>query len=82
MDLRKLKTLIDLVSESNVSELEITEGEERVRINRFGPAAPQQREQLVERSRPRDVRGAAAQPEPDVGGQGLISLDDPAEVVE
>ena len=34
MDLRKLKTLIDLVSESNISELEITEGEEKVRITR------------------------------------------------
>lgn len=32
MDLRKLKTLIDLVSESNVSELEITEAEGKVRI--------------------------------------------------
>ena len=32
MDLRKLKTLIDLVSESGISELEITEGEGRVRI--------------------------------------------------
>ena len=42
MDLRKLKTLIDLVSESNVSELEITEAEGRVRIVKGGPqAAPQ-----------------------------------------
>ncbi len=32
MDLRKLKTLIDLVSESGISELEITEGEGKVRI--------------------------------------------------
>jgi acetyl-CoA carboxylase biotin carboxyl carrier protein len=32
MDLRKLKTLIDLVAESGVSELEVTEGEDRVRI--------------------------------------------------
>ncbi|MBC7445001.1 MAG: acetyl-CoA carboxylase biotin carboxyl carrier protein [Polaromonas sp.] len=32
MDLRKLKTLIDLVSESNVSELEITEAEGKIRI--------------------------------------------------
>ena len=32
MDLRKLKTLIDLVSESNISELEITENEGKVRI--------------------------------------------------
>ena len=41
MDLRKIKKLIDLVSDSGIAELEITEGEERVRINRFGPAAPQ-----------------------------------------
>ena len=40
MDLRKLKTLIDLVSESNVSELEITEAEGKVRIVKFMGAAP------------------------------------------
>ena len=38
MDLRKLKTLIDLVSDSNVSELEITEAEGKVRIVKGGPA--------------------------------------------
>jgi len=41
MDLRKLKTLIDLVSESNVSELEITEAEGKVRIVKSPPVAPQ-----------------------------------------
>jgi acetyl-CoA carboxylase biotin carboxyl carrier protein len=40
MDLRKLKTLIDLVSESNISELEITEAEGKVRIVKAGLAAP------------------------------------------
>jgi len=40
MDLRKLKTLIDLVSESNVSELEITEAEGKVRIVKAAPATP------------------------------------------
>ncbi len=40
MDLRKLKTLIDLVSESNVTELEITEAEGKVRIVKGGAAAP------------------------------------------
>jgi acetyl-CoA carboxylase biotin carboxyl carrier protein len=40
MDLRKLKTLIDLVSESNVSELEITEAEGKVRIVKSMGAAP------------------------------------------
>ena len=39
MDLRKLKTLIDLVSESNVSELEITEAEGKVRIVKSAPAS-------------------------------------------
>ncbi len=40
MDLRKLKTLIDLVSESNVSELEITEAEGKVRIVKSSGVAP------------------------------------------
>jgi acetyl-CoA carboxylase biotin carboxyl carrier protein len=40
MDLRKLKKLIDLVQESGISELEITEGEEKVRISRTLTAAP------------------------------------------
>lgn len=38
MDLRKLKTLIDLVAESSISELEITEAEGRVRIVKAAPA--------------------------------------------
>ena len=41
MDLRKLKKLIDLVEGSGIAELEITEGEEKVRISRTGlPQAP------------------------------------------
>ena len=39
MDLRKLKTLIELVETSGIAELEIQEGEERVRITRALPAA-------------------------------------------
>ena len=39
MDLRKLKTLIELVESSGIGELEIQEGEERVRITRAGPPA-------------------------------------------
>ena len=42
MDLRKLKTLIDLVQQSGIAELEITEGEEKVRISRGVPGAPAQ----------------------------------------
>jgi acetyl-CoA carboxylase biotin carboxyl carrier protein len=40
MDLRKLKKLIDLVQESGIGEIEITEGEERVRISRQMTSAP------------------------------------------
>lgn len=40
MDLRKLKTLIDLVAESDIAELEVTEGESKVRIVKSG-GAPQ-----------------------------------------
>ncbi|MBM3344604.1 MAG: acetyl-CoA carboxylase biotin carboxyl carrier protein [Betaproteobacteria bacterium] len=39
MDLRKVKTLIDLVQQSDITELEITEGEEKVRISRGGMVA-------------------------------------------
>lgn len=40
MDLRKLKTLIDLVAESGIAELEITEGDGKVRIVKFAQSAP------------------------------------------
>ncbi|MBX3617039.1 acetyl-CoA carboxylase biotin carboxyl carrier protein [Nitrosomonas sp.] len=40
MDLRKLKKLIELVEESSIAELEITEGEEKVRISKPGSGTP------------------------------------------
>jgi len=58
MDLRKLKTLIDLVSDSNISELEITEAEGKVRIVKGGIAAPVQYVQ----SMPAQAPSAAAPP--------------------
>jgi acetyl-CoA carboxylase biotin carboxyl carrier protein len=58
MDLRKLKTLIDLVSESNISELEITETEGKVRIVKGGIAAPVQYVQTV--AAPAPAIGTAA----------------------
>lgn len=75
MDLRKLKTLIDLVSESNVSELEITEPEGKIRIVKASlaaapaqaqaqPAAVQQPSgpQVVHAAAPAVVAEAAAEP--------------------
>lgn len=64
MDLRKLKTLIDLVSESGVAELEITEGEDRVRIVNRNGAAPVQVHQPVAQPMPVPVPAPEAAPAP------------------
>ena len=40
MDIRKVKKLIELLDESGIAELEITEGEEAVRISRYPQGAP------------------------------------------
>lgn len=40
MDIRKVKKLIELLDESGIAEIEITEGEESVRISRYGQSAP------------------------------------------
>jgi acetyl-CoA carboxylase biotin carboxyl carrier protein len=71
MDLRKLKTLIDLVSDSNVSELEITEAEGKVRIVKGGPA-------MVHGYAPAPVPMAA--PVPQAAAPAPVSA--PAPVVE
>ena len=47
MDLRKLKKLIDLVEESGISELELTEGEESVRISRQGQVVQQPQQYTI-----------------------------------
>jgi acetyl-CoA carboxylase biotin carboxyl carrier protein len=62
MDLRKLKTLIDLVSESNVSELEITEAEGKVRIVKGGGAVVQQFVAAPVQAAPAAAAPAAAAP--------------------
>lgn len=70
MDLRKLKKLIDLVEESGISELELTEGEEKVRISRaMAPgAAP--------------VTQYVAAPAPVAAAPAAIPAAAPAEVIE
>ncbi len=60
MDLRKLKTLIDLVSESGVAELEITEGEDHVRIVNRKDSAPAAAAAAVAAPAPIPVAAAAA----------------------
>ncbi len=58
MDLRKLKTLIDLVAESDISELEVTEGESKVRIVKN--SAPAAQNQVVMVPAPAHAPAAAA----------------------
>ncbi len=72
MDLRKLKTLIELVENSGIAELELTEGEEHVRISRnvapsqqYYASAPQQQHHMVAQA-PMAAAPAATPAEPAV----------------
>ncbi|HUL95501.1 MAG TPA: acetyl-CoA carboxylase biotin carboxyl carrier protein [Usitatibacter sp.] len=81
MDLRKLKKLIDLVQESGIGEIEITEGEEKVRISRQGPGgtpmlmAPQMQPMAYAPAAGPGAGGALAPPEaaPEPKGHQLKS---------
>jgi acetyl-CoA carboxylase biotin carboxyl carrier protein len=64
MDLRKLKKLIDLVQESGIAELEVTEGEERVKIVRSGRGAPESGAAVASSTPPPASPAAAAAPAP------------------
>ena len=64
MDLRKLKTLIELVETSGIAELEIQEGEERVRITRASPAAVAQPTVMLQAAPATPVAAAVAAPAP------------------
>ncbi len=61
MDLRKLKKLIDLVQESGISELEVTEGEERVRIAKhYGAVAAPVQQYAIPAAMPPAAAGTSA----------------------
>jgi len=76
MDLRKLKTLIDLVAESDIAELEVTEGESKVRIVKSS-AVPQN--QVVMMPQPAHAQYAHA-PAPQAA-PAAAAISAPAEVV-
>ncbi len=63
MDLRKIKTLIDLVQESGIAELEVKEGEESVRISRFPTGGMAHQVMLP----PMAMQGGAPAPAPAAG---------------
>jgi acetyl-CoA carboxylase biotin carboxyl carrier protein len=62
MDLRKLKTLIDLVSDSNISELEITEAEGKVRIIKGPPAGAPMAPPAMHYAQPAQMTAPAPEP--------------------
>jgi len=82
MDLRKLKKLIDLVQESGIAELEITEGEEKVKIVKGGgisvvptastAAMPQMAAAEAPRAAPPAAAAAPAPAEPPAGQEGHV----------
>jgi acetyl-CoA carboxylase biotin carboxyl carrier protein len=77
MDLRKLKTLIDLVSESGISELEVNEGEDRVRIVNSGSAAPAGQTVYAN---PAPVHAAPATPIANPESPNFVSIGDTVKV--
>jgi acetyl-CoA carboxylase biotin carboxyl carrier protein len=80
MDLRKLKKLIDLVQESGIAELEITEGEEKVKIVKGGvvsvsaaaPMSPQPAPELRAPAAPIAAPAGAAAAEAPAGQEGHV----------
>lgn len=62
MDIRKIKKLIELVEESGIAELEISEGEESVRISRYGNAPVYAQAPMMAAPAPAPVAAAAPAP--------------------
>lgn len=60
MDLRKLKTLIDLVAESDIAELEVTEGESKVRIVKSSAMPQNQLVMMQPQAAPQHIAAATA----------------------
>ena len=77
MDLRKLKKLIDLVEASGISELELTEGEEKVKISRnsglsLQPQLVKSQPQLV-KSQPQSIKAEEIETPPAIDGDIISS---------
>ena len=78
MDLRKLKKLIDLVEESGISELELTEGEESVRISRQGQAVQQPQQYTIPQQPAPSIQSDAPSPTANVVKEDDVQEPDKA----
>lgn len=77
MDLRKIKTLIDLVEESGIAELEVKEGEESVRISRYPTGAMQAPPQFYAAA-PQPLAAPASAPAPAAAPTAAPAAEAPA----
>ena len=82
MDLRKLKSLIDLVSDSEISELEISEGEDRVKIVRSNKNQSNVGKKLRETSKVDYPQEDSFLPEKTDNNLDLIALFDLSEICQ
>ena len=78
MDLRKLKKLIDLVEESGISELELTEGEESVRISRQGQAVQQPQQYTIPQQPAPSIQNDTTTPTANVVKEDVVQESDNA----
>lgn len=78
MDLRKLKKLIDLVEESGISELELTEGEESVRISRQGQAVQQPQQYTIPQQLAPSIQSDTPAPTANVVKEDVVQEPDNA----
>lgn len=79
MDLRKLKTLIDLVAESDIAELEVTEGESKVRIVKSGVAPQNQVVMMQPQSLPQTASSSVA---PEIVAAPAASVEPQGHIVK
>ena len=78
MDLRKLKKLIDLVEESGISELELNEGEESVRISRQGQAVQQPQQYTIPQQPAPSIQSDTTTPTANVVKEDVVQESDNA----
>ena len=78
MDLRKLKKLIDLVEESGISELELTEGEESVRISRQRQAVQQPQQYTIPQQPAPSIQSDTTTPTANVVKEDVVQESDNA----
>lgn len=82
MDLRKLKTLIDLVAESDIAELEVTEGESKVRIVKTSAMPQGQMMMMPSQGMPQHYAAPAHAPAPAAAPVAAVAAEPTGHVVK